>query len=57
MFNEHKNKLEIILIYVMWISAILFFIGLIIFSIYVWIKYGNLPPDEVPSWVHWLMVR
>lgn len=57
MINEHKNKLGIILIYLMWIFAILFFVGLIIFSIYVWVVYGNLPPEEVPSWVHWLMLR
>lgn len=28
----------------------------IAFEIYLWVKYGSLPPEEVPSWVHWLML-
>lgn len=30
-------------------------IGLL-FEIYLWVTYGNLPPDQVPSWVHWFML-
>lgn len=31
-------------------------LGYIIFSIYLRVTYGNLPPDQVPSWVHWWMM-
>jgi hypothetical protein len=30
-------------------------IGLI-FEIYLCATYGNLPPDQVPSWVHWFIL-
>ena len=28
----------------------------ILFWIYLCVTYGNLPPDQVPSWVHWFML-
>lgn len=30
-------------------------IGLL-FEIYLCVTYGSLPPDQVPSWVHWFML-
>lgn len=50
---------EKVLIFFGWLMVILFiaFIAFIIWlEIYLWITYGNLPPDEVPSWVHWWMM-
>lgn len=46
-------------------SVLIFFIiligilvlGFIVLSIYCWIRYGSLPPEEVPAWVWWLMRR
>lgn len=32
-------------------------VALIVLEIYCWVVYGNLPPEDVPSWVHWLMWR
>lgn len=55
-----ENMKEKMLIFFGWLMVILFiaFIAFIIWlEIYLWITYGNLPPDEVPSWVHWLMWR
>jgi len=31
--------------------------GLIFLSIWIWIKYGNTPVSELPSWVAWLMFK
>lgn len=29
----------------------------IVFEIYIWCKYGNMPAGEVPAWVMWFMGR
>lgn len=39
------------------ILSFLLIVGLIILMIYIYVTYGNMPIDEVPSWVHWLMWR
>lgn len=33
-------------------------LGLCYLAFYIWLylTYGKLPPNEVPSWVHWLLV-
>ena len=51
-----KDKILIFLIYLLVILFVAFIIFTIGFEIYLWITYGNLPPDEVPSWVHWWMM-
>ena len=51
--NNHE-KYIVTLIYGLGVA---FVCGLVGFYIYIWVRYGNLPPDEVPSWVHWLMLR
>lgn len=43
-----KYKIITVLI---WLPIILF----LAFMVYVWIKYANMPFDETPNWVHWLM--
>ena len=46
---EDKEKLFfgiLIAIVVIWL----------VFEIYICSTYGNLPPDQVPSWVHWFML-
>ena len=52
-----KEKMNMILLVLIYLIPILLVVFLIAFSIYIWVKYGNLPPDEVPSWVHWWMMR
>ena len=42
-----------ILMLIALVCLVLFAIG---FTIYVWVTYGNLPPDQVPSWAHWWMM-
>ena len=31
-------------------------IGIVSFEIYLWVKYGNMPHDEIPAWVWWFML-
>lgn len=52
-----KDKIALFLMYTFMILLILFILFAFGFWIYLWVTYGNLPPDEVPSWVHWLMWR
>lgn len=46
-----------IFIGIFWWVAIVAVIALGLFAIgmtvYVWVVYGSLPPDQVPSWAHW----
>jgi hypothetical protein len=39
------------------ILSFLLLAAFIVFIIYIFVKYGNMPIDEVPSWVHWIMWR
>ena len=57
MSNKFKSKVGSAVIVIELIILGLIVVGGIGLSIYCWIRYGNLPPDEVPSWVHWLMWR
>lgn len=52
-----KDKILTVLFNVFVISMVLCAVALAGLSIYCWVVYGNLPPEEVPSWVHWLMWR
>ena len=46
-------------VFKLFIFSIIIIIITVLFGleIWAWITYGNLPPDEVPSWVHWLLLR
>ena len=55
MSHETKDKLMAFGLKVLIGLLALFVVGCIGLSIYCLIKYGNLPPEDVPSWVHWLM--
>lgn len=59
MRNFIRNIKDYLLIGLL-ILFIIVVIGLIIFAIgmtiYCWITFGNLPPDEVPTWAHWWML-
>lgn len=52
-----KNKIQLFLLFMIYIIFGLIIIGFIALEIYCWIHYGSLPPEDVPSWVHWLMWR
>lgn len=47
-----KFTLFMILVYLLGLVG-LAFVGL---EIYVWIKYGNMPYDQIPAWVWWFMI-
>lgn len=47
-----KNKIITLLIWIPIILLVVSFIGL---KIYIWVKYGNVPYGEAPSWVQWFM--
>lgn len=32
-------------------------VGILVFYIWIWAKYGNTPYGEVPAWVNWVMGR
>lgn len=49
---DYEDILEKLL-FVLVIIVVVIYIGVII---YCYANYGNLPPDEVPSWVHWFML-
>ena len=51
-----RDKIALFLMYTFMILLILFILFAFGFWIYIWVTYGNLPPDEVPSWVHWWMM-
>lgn len=52
-----KTKFAEDLLNILCVVLILILASLIGLIAYCWIRYSNLPPDEVPSWVHWLMWR
>ena len=52
-----KAKISECLLNIVCVILILILVAIIGLVIYCWIRYGSLPPDEVPSWVHWLMWR
>ena len=57
MNEKTKAKFLTAMIYFVDILLILIILSFIGLEIYCWIRYGSLPADEVPSWVHWLMWR
>lgn len=50
-----KNKILIILMFVMSVLLIIFCIGMIITKIVVGVQYGNVPVSEWPGWVFWIL--
>lgn len=57
MSNKIKDNLMAIVSIFLFILIGILAVGLIVLSIYCWIRYGSLPPEEVPAWVWWLMRR
>ena len=35
---------------------IVLILALIVFEVFIFVKYGGKPVNEVPSWVHWFML-
>ena len=35
---------------------IVLIVALIVFEVFIFVKYGGKPINEVPSWVHWFML-
>lgn len=56
-----KESLRDIILKILGITGLVLIIallvGLIFLSIWVWVKYGNTPVSELPSWVAWLMFK
>jgi hypothetical protein len=49
-----KNDILYKIMVILGLGLLAFIIGL---EIYCWVNYGNLPPDQIPSWVHWFMLK
>ena len=43
-------------LFILMLFFAIIFLGCLIFYLYLLVNYGNLPPNEVPSWVHWFML-
>lgn len=35
---------------------IVLILALVVFEVFIFVKYGGKPVNEVPSWVHWFML-
>lgn len=42
---------------ILYIFGAILVLGMIAFYIYIWVRYGNVPREEVPNWVWWIMWR
>lgn len=47
--------IDLIISIILMVISLVAIAGLIILMLYIYNTYGNMPIDEVPSWVHWLM--